>query len=227
LKNGFQSVEADIWTFGKSLQVGHWPLIYRGQPRDLYIKPLLLRVLMNNGSVYGDGRTFFLWIDFKDSCPEAVEQLNKQLSQYPIFTEFSDAGIKWKAVTVILTGNKTNKKRFVNLPGVRLPRRDDNSITLKDQAVEGPGGDRWLWYSLDWKKRFKWNGRGPHLDAGTARASRDPRSRPCAGQEGPILQRARHALVLGSRAARGSRPSRNQQAAEALRILELAPGLLP
>ncbi|MBU6374957.1 MAG: hypothetical protein KGQ59_03075 [Bdellovibrionales bacterium] len=160
LAHGFSSVEADIWHWEGDLQVGHLPLIFKGTLRELYLTPLLFRVLKNGGSVHGDGQPFYLWIEFKDASLEAVDLLKKELELFPIFTEFTDRGIRWRAVTVILTGNEKNKERFVSLPGRRFATRDSEWISSSDPGADIVSQNQWLWYSLDWKRFFRWNGRG-------------------------------------------------------------------
>lgn len=160
LENGFESVEADIWHHDDELQVGHLPWLFHGTLRELYLIPLMFRVFENGGSVHGDGRTFLLWIEFKDSNPKSVELLRRELSEFPIFTEFSDSGIRERAVTVILTGDEANKQRFVSMPGVRLATRDSERISSSDPAATPTFGNDWLWYALDWSRYFRWRGQG-------------------------------------------------------------------
>lgn len=161
VRSGFESVEADIWRWGNDLQVGHIPFIFKGTLRELYLYPLLFQVMRNGGSVHGDGRTFYLWIEFKDGCPESVDLLAEELARFPIFTEFTDQGIKWNAVTVVLTGNEKNKRRFVSRPGVRLATRDSGGFAASDPGASPGQGNEWLWYGLDWKDFFDWDARSP------------------------------------------------------------------
>jgi len=160
LKNRFESVEADVWLAGDDLQVGHIPFVYKGSLEDLYLYPLLFRVMRNQGSVHGDRKTFYLWIDFKDSDPAAAELLRLQLSKFPIFTEFGDGWVKWNAVTVILTGNEKLKRRLTEGRGRRFFTRDSELISSLDPSADPESANRWLWYALDWKHHFSWNGRG-------------------------------------------------------------------
>ncbi len=169
IRSGFESVEADIWRWGNDLQIGHIPLIFKGSLRDLYLYPLLFQVMRNGGSVHGDGRTFYLWIEFKDGCPESVDLLAEELSRFPIFTEFTDQGIKWGAVTVVLTGNEKNKQRFVSRPGVRLATRDSEWISSSDPVGNPSQGNDWLWYGLDWKDHFDWDAKSPISEQELAR----------------------------------------------------------
>lgn len=160
LQNGFESVEADIWKIGNQLKVGHFPPLFRGTLGELYLFPLLMETFRNGGSVYGDGKTFYLWIEFKDNNPETVEMLARELEQLPIFTEFTDEGIRWNAVTVILTGKEKNMERLVNRPGRRFATMDSGWISASDPSTSEAGGNRWLWYSLNWKEHVGWDGRG-------------------------------------------------------------------
>ncbi|NDD91169.1 hypothetical protein EBZ37_03695 [bacterium] len=63
-------------------------------------------------------------------------------------------------MTVILTGNEKSKERFVSFPGARLATRDSEWISSSDPAADLTGQNQWLWYSLNWKKFFSWDGRG-------------------------------------------------------------------
>ena len=64
LAAGFASVEADVWWRGGRIAVSHSPFGDKGSLDDLYLKPLQARV-DRLGSVHGDGRPFWLWVDLK------------------------------------------------------------------------------------------------------------------------------------------------------------------
>jgi len=155
LDQGFASVEADVWLRRGDFKISHMGFFFKGSLRRMYLEPLQ-RLVDERGSVHGDGKPFYLWIDIKSDRGPVVEALQTLLSEFPCLSRFSDDHVDQRAVTVILTGDEKSKINYVNSYPVRYATRDSTSFLPGD-----PRGDlRWSWYSLPWQKYFQWNGKG-------------------------------------------------------------------
>ncbi len=128
-----------------------------GTLRALYLEPLAARVEANGGSVHGDGRPFFLWIDLKSGDARLQDVLGAQLADYAMLARFDDDGEATSgAVTVILTGCDAAKRALVARPGPRPYVRDANTYDADDADADG----RWAYYSLKFADYFSWDGEG-------------------------------------------------------------------
>jgi hypothetical protein len=147
LEAGFESVEADVLLRGREVVVSHgfFDFADRGSLDDLYLKPLQERV-DRLGSVHGDGRPFYLWIDLKESSRELTDALHALLMRYPMFSVFTDERVYPRPVVAILTGDEDAKRRYTDEHVLRRACRDSNRFDAND-----PGADRrWTWYALRW-----------------------------------------------------------------------------
>lgn len=154
LDQGFCSVEADIWLVDGAILVSHNIGGYKGSLKDLYLDPLQQRV-SEKGSVYGDGTEFLLWVDIKDGNPELNEKLEELLSKYPMLSVFTESDKHEGAVTVILTGDATSKKRHLEAFKVSHACRDAG------YSPEDPPSDgRWNWIAIPWSSVSGWRGGG-------------------------------------------------------------------
>ncbi|HTP26269.1 MAG TPA: hypothetical protein VMK12_11485 [Anaeromyxobacteraceae bacterium] len=158
LRAGFESVEADVWVKGGEIVVSHLPFFNRGRLEDLYLRPLQERV-DRMGSVHGDGRPFYLWIDIKESTPELTDALFLLLERYKMFTVFTDEEVVPGPVVAVLTGDEAAKARYADGHHVRRACRDSNRFRLFDPAADR----RWTWYALPWGEVVSWDGSGPGL----------------------------------------------------------------
>ena len=157
LDQGFQSVEADVWLDGTDVGVSHDGPPFKGSLRSLYLDPLATRVASNGGSVHGDGKPFFLWIDLKDGSDTIQRLLAEQLEGYAFLTRFDDAGVSQQgAVTVLLTGNDRAKKAMVERPAPRPFARDSNSYARSDPPADG----KWVAYAVNYFAFMQWPGDG-------------------------------------------------------------------
>jgi hypothetical protein len=145
LRAGFASVEADVWSRDSELAVSHLPFLSRGNLEDLYLRPLQERV-DRLGTVFGDGRPFYLWIDLKESRPELTEALHALLERYPMLTIFTDEAVVPGPVVAILTGDETAKARYTDGHRIRRACRDSNHFQTSDATADR----RWTWYALPW-----------------------------------------------------------------------------
>jgi hypothetical protein len=162
LDHGFDSVEADVWLDGDAVGVSHDGPPSQGTLRDLYLDPLAALVEANGGSVHGDDRPFFLWLDVKPRDPELQLRLAAELAAYPMLARFDDAGEATPgAVTVVLTGCDAAKRALVERPAPRPYLRDSNTYDFEDPSADG----RWGFYSLALGDYLAWNGLGALPDA--------------------------------------------------------------
>ncbi len=158
LDASFESVEADLWLDGNDIGVAHLGAPFRGSLKKLYLDPLAARVAINNGSVHGDGKPFFLWLELKDSRPGLQQVLARQLGEYYFLTRFDDAGeIQRGAVTVVLLGNDASKLALVDRPAPRPYTRDSWDFSNDDAPADG----KWGYYSLNYGDFLQWDGRSP------------------------------------------------------------------
>ncbi len=144
-----------MWLRDGQVVVSHVPFVDRGRLEDLYLVPLQERV-DRLGSVYGDGRPFYLWIDLKESRPELTDALHALLERYPMLTVFTDEAVVSGPVVAILTGDETAKARYTDSRRVRLACRDSNELRSGDAAADR----RWTWYALPWNDVVEGDERG-------------------------------------------------------------------
>jgi hypothetical protein len=166
LAHGFESVEADLHLVNGRILVSHIGIRYAGSLADLYLKPLQERVI-RRGSVHGDGRPFYLWLDIKERRPEIVAALQVVLERYPMLTRIGPEGVTEGPVTAILTGSRNAKQAYGKLD-VRHAFHDSWSFSPDDPAVAGPA-DPWRWYALNWFSYVRWDGEGPIPEGERAR----------------------------------------------------------
>lgn len=150
------SVEADIYFQNADLQVSHDGVDIAGTLKGLYLEPLKARVQQNGGSVYGDGKPFFLWIDLKQGSTELQNELAAQLSAYDFLTQFTDDAVQEKAVTVVLTGDSGGKTALAARASPRPYIRDSNDYSPDDP----PGDTRWGYYAVNYGFTIYWDGKG-------------------------------------------------------------------
>lgn len=155
LAQGFESVEADVWLDGADVGVSHDGRPFRGSLAALYLDPLEQRIAANGGSVHGDGRPFYLWVDLKQGSPALQEALASQLSTRTWLTTFDDDGVATEgAVTLFLTGDDAAKKALVTRAAPRPYARDSNDYKPADAPADG----RWRAYAVNYWAFMQWDG---------------------------------------------------------------------
>lgn len=153
----FESVEADVWLDGSEIGVSHDGSPFKGSLKALYLDPIAERLGANGGSVQGDGKTFYLWLDLKQGTPALLELIAGQLSGYSFLTRFDDAGqTQPGAVTVVLTGDAAGKKALVERPAPRPYIRDSNDFSPSDAPADG----KWGYYAVNYYSFMQWDGAG-------------------------------------------------------------------
>ncbi|MDP1825699.1 MAG: hypothetical protein Q8L48_20730 [Archangium sp.] len=157
LEQRFESVEADVWLDGADVGVSHAGPPFKGSLKALYLDPLAARIAANAGSVHGDGKPFFLWIDLKQGSAALQDALATQLAEYPFLTRFDDAGeAQAGAVTVVFTGDNTAKKALVERAAPRPYVRDSNDYAPTDAPADG----KWGFYAVNYYSFMQWDGAG-------------------------------------------------------------------
>ena len=151
----FRSVEADIYYSDGLFEVSHLGFGAKGALKALYLDPLQKKV-DENGSVLGDGQSFALWLDLKDSNSHFGDALEALLEKYPMLTLVDGDSVTPGAVTVILTGDAKMKEQFVSKHPKRHAFRDRNDFSPADP----PATTGWRYYALDWGAYLDWNGSG-------------------------------------------------------------------
>ncbi len=115
IKNGFTSVEVDVYLIENELYVSHdFPQELNSNLtlESLYLKPLKDHILKNNRAIYRnyDG-PFYLMIDFKSSAKPTYEKLKEILSKYSSIISITRNGIQQKGpVDVFISGNRPINK---------------------------------------------------------------------------------------------------------------------
>lgn len=169
LRHGFCSVEADIFVDNnKNLLVGHTQAELKPERtlENLYLKPLQIRVMQNQGSVYpktlnSPANRFILLIDLKTDAVSTYPELHKLLANYAdMLTEVRDGHLTQRAVTVIVSGSRPSldtlarqSPRFAGLDG-RLSDLDSDVPSHLMPMI-----------SDNWMLRLGWGGTGTIPDA--------------------------------------------------------------
>ncbi len=156
LDQKFESVEADIWLDGTDIGVSHLGAPFKGSLKSLYLDPLAARLAANSGSVHGDGKQFFLWLDLKNGSTAIQDVLATQLAGYDFLTRFDDVGaMATSPVIVVLTGDGA-KEALVNRPAPRPYTRDSNNFASTDPLGDG----KWGYYAVNYFTFMQWDGVG-------------------------------------------------------------------
>ncbi|MBM4377800.1 MAG: hypothetical protein FJ086_00605 [Deltaproteobacteria bacterium] len=158
LDQGFESVEADLWLDGEELGVSHTGAPFKGSLRALYLEPLAARIAANGGSVHGDRRPFYLWLDLKQGDAKLQELLASQLGTCDWLAAYDDLGEQRAgAVVVVLTGHDAAKKALAARPAPRPYVRDSNTYAPDDPPADG----QWAFYAVNYFNFLAWDGTAP------------------------------------------------------------------
>jgi hypothetical protein len=155
LDQRFYSVEADLWLEDGEVLVSHEPWDYAGGLKTLYLDKLQERVDAW-GSVYGDGATFYLWLDLKTGDAGLRDALFALLDPYTMLTRYTPAGVEPAPVVAILTGDAQSKRAFISEHPERRATRDGHTIADDDPPASGD----WGFYAFNWNSTVGWDGTG-------------------------------------------------------------------
>jgi len=157
LKNGFCSIEVDIFLVEGEFLVGHdKKYLSPGKTiQNLYLNPLRERIRKNGGRVYKGGPSLTLLIDVKSDGPETYKRLRTLLSKYSDICSGLNDG-KWiqRAVTAVISGNRA--KDLITSDGSRHAGIDGRVSDLKSSAPP----HLMPLISDRWGSHFKWKGDG-------------------------------------------------------------------
>jgi len=166
LDAGFLSVEVDVWHRGGTIAVSHDPFTSRGELAGLYLAPLDAR-LREQGTVYGDGEAFTVWLDLKDGRPELRALLRDTLESLPWLRHFDDDdeandSAEEGAVTVIITGDGGSKRALLDeVPAPRPFLVDDNDVPHPESDIDAGVGA----FALNFNRYLgSWDGIAPAPD---------------------------------------------------------------
>ena len=154
LERGFDSVEADVWLVDGALLVAHDRRDVRpGRDlRTLYLEPLRARVRAGGGAVHPGRPGFVLLVDVKSAAAPTYAAVAAALADYAeMLTEFEGGRETWRAVTVILSGNRDEgavraaPRRLVAVDGRRGHLDSELPATLIPWISEN-----WRTFSPSW-----------------------------------------------------------------------------
>ncbi|MFT6213651.1 MAG: hypothetical protein ACJAS3_000035 [Roseivirga sp.] len=164
LKNGFTSVEADVYLIENELFVYHDRPEKPSQDRTLeklYLKPLLERVQANGGRVYPNYNDFFyLMIDFKTEGESTYNALKPLLQKYESILSVVDKGSRQidKPVLVFISGNRPITTMLSE--GINLATLDGRPSDLG----KGISSKKMPVISQNFDQFSRWNGVGEMPD---------------------------------------------------------------
>ncbi|WP_353480796.1 histidinol-phosphatase [Haliscomenobacter sp.] len=159
LKEGFTSVEADVFLMNDSLYVAHNRPYFRSPARTLeqmYLRPLRAHIQKMGGKVYPDFfAPFYLFIDIKVNGEASYRALEKLFAKYSdILKMCTDGNCNEAPVQVVLSGDRPietlrkQSQRLASLDG--RPNDLGKNITPNLMPI----------ISDDYHNHFKWRGSG-------------------------------------------------------------------
>lgn len=160
LKNGFCSIEADVFLVDGKLLVAHDRKDVRPERTlvEMYLKPLAEQVRTHGGTVYGTKDELILLVDIKADGKAAYQQLQQDLKPFQSFLSgFSRGRTVKRAIKVILSGDR---------PIAEVAAQNQRYAFL-DGRKENLGGDPNLYplISESFLPLFKYLGSGPFGEA--------------------------------------------------------------
>lgn len=166
---GFCSVEADVCLTDGELLVAHDRSGTKPERtlRNLYLDPLRERVEANGGRVFEDGPPFQLLIDIKTEGGPTYAALHRELSDFAdMLTTVRGGVVERGAVEAVVSG--------------KCPRDDIAAQEVRHAGIDGRVGDLdsdspadlLPLVSENWRRHFRWRGRGP-VPAADRRKLRD------------------------------------------------------
>jgi hypothetical protein len=157
LSHGFTSVEADIYLVDGRLLVAHdkEDITPANTLERLYLDPLK-EIAAGKKSIFREGGTLTLLIDFKSEGDTTYDALKQILAKYSdVLTIFDGDEIHTNAITVILSGNRprekllTQKKRFAAFDGRVTDLGQNHPVSFMPLVSD------------NWNNHFTWKGNGP------------------------------------------------------------------
>ncbi len=111
-REGFGSIEADIFWINNALLVGHEinKLQVDRTLEKLYLQPLAAYIKKNSGNVYSDATlTLQLLIDIKTEAKKTLQELITLLEKYPSIIHNNN-------IRIVISGNRPPDSLYINYP---------------------------------------------------------------------------------------------------------------
>lgn len=159
LENGYRSVEVDVTDRWGEIRVTHIGFFTDGTMKEMYLDRLQA-IVNDKGSVYGDGKRFYLWIELRPYVTGygIVPMLRNLLPKYSMFAQFDETGkeIVPGPVEAILINSTPQLDQYFEEPGLRPACRGVHAVPLL--GSKPPKFSRWAY--IRWGNEFFWDGRG-------------------------------------------------------------------
>jgi hypothetical protein len=159
LENGFTNIEADVFLLRGKLIVAHISPYFKSNRtlESLYLKPLSERIIKNKGVVFpGYNSPVTLLIDIKTNAANTYKALKPLLEKYrSILTGYENGKVVYRAVTIVLSGNK---------PYAAI-ENEQNRVAFIDQDLykvpcDSISNHVFTMASCRYASLVKWNGEG-------------------------------------------------------------------
>ncbi|SKB33336.1 PI-PLC domain-containing protein [Daejeonella lutea] len=146
-KNGFASIEADIYPLNGKLLVAHSKKEINAEAtlKKLYLEPLALELSFN------PSRKIKLLVDIKDNYKASLDLLIQELSPLKAFLSSPDAN---KPLTILITGTRPPPSEYKNYPSYLM---FDDDLKLAHTPAEW---QRIGQVSLSFTRYSTWKGDG-------------------------------------------------------------------
>jgi hypothetical protein len=164
LEQGYRSIEVDVTDRWGEIRVSHFGLITDGSLKEMYLDRLQ-EIVHRKGSVHGDGKRFYLWVEVKPlfSSEKIVPLLRDLLPRYPMLAHFDENGkeILPGAVELILINSSKFLAKYFTGAGPKPACRGISGIP--DGGAVPVRYARWSY--LRWNNQFTWDGSGTMPEA--------------------------------------------------------------
>jgi hypothetical protein len=159
LEQGFRSIEVDVTDRWGEVRVSHFGLITDGSLKEMYLDRLQ-EIVNQKGSVHGDGKRFYLWVEVKPlfSSEKIVPLLRDLLPRYPMLAHFDESGkeILPGPVELVLINSSTFLAKYFAGTGPKPACRGISGVP--DGGSAPVRYARWSY--IRWNNQFTWDGSG-------------------------------------------------------------------
>ena len=158
LQNGFTSIEVDVFDVNGEVRVAHFPFFLAAKPslKELYLKPLKLRIQANGGTVFKEDSTqLILMIELKRNHAELLKLIHIELNAYRDLIDIPRGKNKrWGPIKILLTGGVSAD--LISSDELGYFSIDGGWGTLK-KGAHSPAVQR---ISMNYATHFNWKGKG-------------------------------------------------------------------
>jgi hypothetical protein len=160
LENGYRSLEVDVTDRWGEIRVTHLGFFTDGSLKEMYLDRLQ-KIVDEKGSVLGDGKRFYLWIEVRPfvSSEGIVAMLKELLPKYPMFAKFAEDGseVSPGAVEAILINSSRILSKYFEGSEPKPACRGIGGFP----AASAPKPRFARWIHAMWDSAFSWQGNGP------------------------------------------------------------------